>query len=106
MESTSASSSSMQQGVRLPSYILASGPLLRAMERVSSIRAGSTTERGEEFSVSMACTNTVATVLTEAVMILPLTEPAENQALDFDSFLSSFVFIPCFIFMYLNYSSY
>ena len=89
MEATSTSSSSLQQGVRLPSYSLASGPLLRAMETASSIRAGSTTERGEEFSVSMTCTNTVATVLTEAVMILPLTEAAENEALDFDYLAAS-----------------
>ena len=53
------------------------------MENASSIRDDSSDQLGEEFSATMAGTSTAGTVLTEAVMILPLTEPVENQALDF-----------------------
>ncbi len=93
MESTSSSSSSssvaVQQGVRLPSYILAPGFLQRAMENASSICAGSPNEQGEEFSVAMAVTHTAATVPAESVMILPLSDPAENEVLDFDYLATS-----------------
>ena len=88
MESTSSSSSSSasasaSQGVRLHSYVLASGSLQRAMENASSIRDDSTDEQGEEFYATIASTNTAAIVTADSVMILPLSDPAENEVLDF-----------------------
>ena len=70
-------------GVVMPTYELAPASLLHASENASSVQAASTNEDGEAYGVSLAAVVPVANVRADAVVILPLTPPLEDVAVDF-----------------------
>jgi hypothetical protein len=83
----SSSSSSAPTGVRVPVYELAPAPILRAVEHASSLVNDCTDEAGEFYSLAMAEVLKLHEVPEGAVVVLPLSEPASNQPIDF-SFLA------------------
>jgi methylmalonyl-CoA mutase cobalamin-binding subunit len=66
-------------GVRLPSYDMAPGAMLRAVEDASSVIAGSTDERGEYLAMSLVEVMPAAGVSDGPVIILPLTSPLKEN---------------------------
>lgn len=70
-------------GVVTPSYELAPGLFLHAAETASTVVATSTNEDGEAYGVALAALTTGATVPVDAIVILPLSPPLEDEVLDF-----------------------
>jgi hypothetical protein len=82
-------------GVRLPSYDMAPGAMLRAVEDASSVIAGSTDERGEYLAMSLVEVIPAAGVPDGSVIILPLTSPSEGE-------LSNFTYLAASAHMYIR----
>ena len=86
--SSSSSSLSSQTGVSFPVYELAPAPILRAAEHVSTMHDTCSDNAGEFFAMAMAELLPIDQVPKGAVIVLPLSEPAEEQRVDF-TFLAS-----------------
>jgi hypothetical protein len=84
--SSSSSSSSTLTGVCIPVYYLAPG--LKAVEHASSVACEYSDDAGEFYSMAMAELIEAAQVPAGAIIVLPLSEPEEDQSIDF-SFLAS-----------------
>ena len=69
-------------GVVTPTYELAPALLLHASENASSVQATSANEDGEAYGVSSAAVVAIASVPANAVVILPLSPPLEDMAVD------------------------
>ena len=67
----------------MPTYELVPALLLHAAENASSVQATSTDEDGEAYGVSSAAVVAIANVPVDAVVILPLSPPLEDMAVDF-----------------------
>jgi hypothetical protein len=72
----------------MPVYDLAPGPILKAVEHASSVACEYSDDAGEFFSMAMAELIEAAQVPAGAIIVLPLSEPEEDQSIDF-SFLAS-----------------
>lgn len=72
----------------MPVYDLAPGPILKAVEHASSVACEYSDDAGEFFSMAMAELTEAAQVPAGAIIVLPLSEPEEDQSIDF-SFLAS-----------------
>ena len=70
-------------GVQLPSYPLAPGSLLHALEHTSTVVSSSTDDDGEFFAMSLAEVTSAAEVESNAMIVVPLNEPLVDQQLDF-----------------------
>jgi hypothetical protein len=88
MARSSSGSSSTLAGVCVPVYDLAPGRILRAVEHASSLANEYADDAGEFYSMAMAELLVAAEVPTGAIIVLPLSEPVEDQRIDF-SFLAS-----------------
>jgi hypothetical protein len=84
--SSSSSSSSTLTGVCIPVYYLAPG--LKAVEHASSVACEYSDDAGEFYSMAMVELIEAAQVPAGAIIVLPLSEPEEDQSIDF-SFLAS-----------------
>ena len=88
VSSSSSSFSSYQSGVCVPVYELAPPSNLKAVEHASSLEDTCTDDAGEYYSMAMAESVAAGQVPDGAVIVLPLSEPTEDQRLDF-TFLAS-----------------
>jgi hypothetical protein len=70
-------------GVLIPTYEMAPGAVLRAVEDASSVIAGSTDEGGEYLSMSLVESVSADRVPHGSIIILPLTPPTDGQTMDF-----------------------
>jgi hypothetical protein len=78
-----ASATPMTNGVFLPNFPLAAGDLLRAIENAGSVVATSTDDAGEYYAMAMAAVVPTAELLEGAIIVIPLTSPRADEALDF-----------------------
>jgi hypothetical protein len=69
-------------------YDLAPSPILKAVEHASSVACAYSDDAGEFYSMAMAELIEAAQVPSGAIIVLPLSEPEEDQSIDF-SFLAS-----------------
>ena len=72
----------------VPVYELAPASILRAVENASSLEDACSDDAGEFYSMAMAESVAAGLVPDGAVIVLPLSEPMDDQRLDF-SFLAS-----------------
>ena len=70
-------------GIVIPTYQLAPAVLLHASENASLVQAAATNEDGEAYGVSSAAVVAAGNVPADAVIILPLSPPAQDIAADF-----------------------
>jgi hypothetical protein len=70
-------------GVIIPSYEMARGAILKAVEDASSVVAGSTDEGGKHLSMSLVESMLAANVPDGSIIILLLMPPTEGQAMNF-----------------------
>jgi hypothetical protein len=73
----------MASGVSLPSFPLATGDLLHAIENSGSVERRSTDDAGKYYSMAMASVILAAEVQESSVIVIPLTAPRPDEALDF-----------------------
>ena len=78
-----SSATSLANGVLLPNYPLASGDLLRAIEHSGSVAPTSTDDAGEYYAMAMAQVMQADQVPVDSIMVVPLTPPRADEALDF-----------------------
>lgn len=69
--------------VRIPNFPLAEGNLLHAIENAGSFEATSTDVDGEYFAMAMASVLPATEVPRDAIIVIPLTQPTADEALDF-----------------------
>jgi hypothetical protein len=77
------SSSTNATGVQIPNYPLAAGDLIRSIEHSGSVVATSTEEDGEYYAMAMAHVMAADLVPQDAIIVVPLTQPAPDEVLDF-----------------------
>jgi hypothetical protein len=70
-------------------YDLAPGPVLKAVEHASSVACEYSDDAGEFYSMAMAELIEAAQVRAGAIIVLPLSEPEEDQSIDFSCLASS-----------------
>lgn len=76
------SSSVTVSGVVLPTYPLVAGELLRAFEHAASIEDGQTDDDGEQYAMQMVHSVPAAEVPANSIIVIPLTAPRADEALD------------------------
>jgi hypothetical protein len=69
-------------GVILPVYPLVTGPLLHALEHASSVTQFASNEEGEVYML-LAEVVVAAAVPKESIVVVPLTTPGDEEAMDF-----------------------
>jgi hypothetical protein len=79
----SSSAASTISGVSLPNFPLATGELLHAIENSGLVDSKSTDDAGEYYSMAMASIVLAAAVREGAIIVIPLTTPRADEALDF-----------------------
>ena len=67
--------------MQLPEYQLVAGPLLHALEHASSVTQEVSDEAGEAFLI-FAEVLAVAAVPSDSILVIPLTPPEVEEALD------------------------
>jgi hypothetical protein len=75
-------------GVILPVYPLVTGPLLHALEHALSVTQFASNEEGEVHML-LAEVVVVAAVTNESIVVIPLTTPGDEEAMDFSSLVRS-----------------
>jgi hypothetical protein len=78
-----SSNASTINGVYLPTFPLATGDLLRAIEHSGSVTPTSRDDAGEYYSMAMATTKLAEEVMESAIIVIPLTVPRVGEVLDF-----------------------
>ena len=78
-----SSSSSNATGIFIPNYPLAAGDLLRAIEHSGSVVSSSTDDDGEYYAMAMAQVLPAEQLPAESIIVIPLTTPRVDEALDF-----------------------
>ena len=78
----STSTTRTQLNVVIPTYAMLDGAMLHAVEHASSVADTSTDELEEFYAMAMIQTVPAAQVLENAVIVIPLTPPQEDQVLD------------------------
>ena len=86
--SSSLSSTPTLTGVCVPVYELAPGQILRAVEHASSLASEYTDDAGEFYSMATAAVVVAAEVPAGTIIVLPLSDPEEDQSIAF-TFLTS-----------------
>jgi hypothetical protein len=69
-------------GLSLPNFPLATGDLLHVIENSVSVISTSTDDAGEYYSMAMASVVPAREVKERAVIIIPLSAPRADEALD------------------------
>jgi hypothetical protein len=81
--SMDTSSSTNAPGVQIPNYPLATGDLSRSIEHSGSVTSTSSEEAGEYYAMAMAHVVAADMVQAYAIIVVPLTQPAADEILDF-----------------------
>jgi hypothetical protein len=76
------SSSTNATEVQIFNYPLAMGDLIRSLEHTGSVVATSTEEDGESYAMAMAHVVAADMVPQDAIIVVPLTQPAPDEVLD------------------------